>query len=161
MAARGRAERVPETLIFATPEEAAAWRERVEERLSQPGVRGVRRAREAVAETVAEEFVWHGEAVVYTQPWEHTAAEHQAVQQLVDVAFTADLAAALRQARRHDLYPRLIDLLHDVLAGQLYEVVVQERLNRQRLMGRLRLGVIGALGLLVAAGLVFWWGVSG
>lgn len=127
-----RTPRERETLIFDRPEAARRFAERVAERLRRTARPGVKRGRETVAEAVAEEFASHGEAASLTQPWEHTREEHKEVQELVDVAFARDLPAALRQARASAAYPRNIDLLHDVLTGELYAILQQRGLNRQR-----------------------------
>ncbi len=131
-AAHERTPRERETLIFDRPEAARRFAERVAERLRRTARPGVQRGREMVAEAVAEEFAAHGEAAGLTQPWQHTKEEHTEVQQLVDVAFARDLPAALRQARASAAYPRNIDLLHDVLTGELYAILQQRGLNRQR-----------------------------
>lgn len=128
-------ERTPqerETLIFSNPEAAQAFRERVEGRLSHDQRSGVGRSRELVAEEVAAEFAKEGEAVAsLRQPWEHTPQEHHEVQQLVNVAFAKDLKAALTQARQSESYPRNLDLLHDVLTGEMYKLISDQRVNKQ------------------------------
>lgn len=127
---RGPRER--ETLIFDRPEAARRFAERVAERMARTSRPGVRRGREVIAEAVAEEFAAQGEAASLTQPWQHTREEHTEAQRLVDVAFARDLPAALKQARSSASYPRNIDLLHDVLTGELYAILQQRGLNRQR-----------------------------
>lgn len=121
-----------ETLVFKSAEEAGGFRERVERpsiRLRQ-GLGG--RAR--LAEELQEEFARAGETVgVIKTPWEHTPTEHEEVQRLVDVAFAQDLPAAIRQARASGRYPRNLDLLHDVLTGEMYELMRQHGLQKQPL----------------------------
>lgn len=150
-----RAPQERETLIFATPEEAARFRENVAERLERAPVQGVTREREVVAEAVAEELNSYGEGagMVYTQPWHHSEAEHAAVQHLVNLAFAQDLLTALRIARRRPDFPRIVDLFHDALTGQLYEILRQERLNIQRVQGSLLFWAV-ALALLFVCALV-------
>jgi len=130
-----RSEKEPrsgETLIFGTPEEAREFAEGVEKRARRENLSGARRRREVVAEELAGEFAKQGEDVsLYTQPWEHTEDEHEEVQKLVDLAFLEDLPIALRRARKSDSYPRNIDLLHDVLTGQMYELMVKRGINKQ------------------------------
>lgn len=125
-----------ETLIFPNQEAAQSFREDVGEQLAQPAPAGVRRDKETVAAAVAKEFEQHGEAVgTIKEPWLHTPAEHEEVQQLVDVAFRRDLGAAIKQARQSQHYPRNLDLLHDVLTGEMYDLLREGGLNRQALGG--------------------------
>lgn len=129
-----RTPREKETLMFATPETAQAWRERVSESLAmqRPGVRA---DREVVSQAVAHEFEAAGEAVATIRhPWEHTPAEHEEVQQLVDEAFVKDLPAALATARKSPHYPRNLDLFHDLLTSEMYEHVKMSGLSKQPLM---------------------------
>lgn len=150
-------ERTPlerETLIFPTPDEAQGWLERVGERFSQEDRKGVRRRRELLREEMARQFDQHGEGVsLIAQPWEHTPQEHAEVQQLVDVAFERDLPAALRQARSSEYYPRNIDLFHDVLTTEMYELLQEHKLNRQPIS----VAVLVTVGIVVIAGLVIMW----
>lgn len=129
------AERTPnerQTMIFSRPEQAQGFTERVAEQLERQQMEGVHRRREVVAGAVAQEFASHGEAVeLIRTPWEHTAQEHAEVQHLVDVAFAKDLPAALRLARQSPHYPRNLDLLHDLLTGQMYALVQQSALHQQ------------------------------
>ncbi|MEX0649600.1 MAG: hypothetical protein WD200_01200 [Candidatus Andersenbacteria bacterium] len=126
-------ERTPqerETLIFSQPEQAQEFSERVAERITTPT--GQRSKKESLAQELAEEFDRQGEGVgKVLHPWEHTAEEHQEVQQLVNVAFEKDLPAALKLARSSNHYPRNIDLLHDVLTTEMYELVRESHLNHQ------------------------------
>lgn len=139
-----------ETLLFPTREEAQAWTEKVAEQAAATSRPGVRRDREVVAEAVAREFERQGEAVgSLTHPWEHSAAEHTEVQQLVDTAFAKDLGAALRAARGSDYYPRNIDLLHDVLTTEMYETIRTRRLNRQPV--RVGIWVTGGVAVVIVA----------
>lgn len=129
-------ERTPherETLIFPTLQEAQVWRERVGEQL-QSETPGVNAGRQVVGQAVAQQFESHGEGVAtFREPWEHSSAEHEEAQRLVDVAFTKDLGTALRQAKQSSHYPRNLDLLHDLLTGELYDHVRQSNLNKQSL----------------------------
>lgn len=117
--------------MFSSPEAAREWRQEVAEHLrEQPP--GVGREREIVGQAVAKEFEALGEGVtIIRQPWDHTPAEHQEVQQLVDTAFAEDLPKALAVAKTSPHYPRNIDLFHDVLTGELYEFVKQNKMNQQ------------------------------
>ncbi len=129
-----REPREKETLIFSEPERAREFAERVSERARRGSTPGVVRRREAVAQEVAAELARQGEAAdVLSRPWEHTAAEHKEVQELVDMAFDQDLSAALKKARASEDYPRNIDLLHDVLTSELYEMLQQRGINKQRI----------------------------
>lgn len=131
-------ERTPqerETLIFPTPEEAQSWREHVQDKLARPGVKDVDGSREVVGAEVAAQFAAHGEGATWLrEPWEHSPAEHEEAQKLVDVAFAHDLSAALKIAKRSVYYPRNLDLLHDLLTGELYEHVRQNKVNQQPLL---------------------------
>jgi len=134
MAGQEREPREKETLIFSTPERAREFAERVSERARRESGPGVTRRREAVGREVAAELLRQGEAAdVLSRPWEHTGAEHKEVQGLVDMAFDQDLSVALKKARGSDNYPRNIDLLHDVLTSELYEILQQRGINRQPL----------------------------
>lgn len=151
-------ERLPsdkETLIFSSSEKAAEFAERVRERAATEARPGIRRDREVVAEAVAEEFSRQGDDVGrYQQPWNHTEQEHKQVQQLVNIAFTDDLSAALAQARKSDQYPRIIDLFHDVLSGQLYEAMIKHQVHRQSLRRGFVLKGWGAMALLIIVAVV-------
>lgn len=143
-----------ETLMFPTAEEARSWTEQVGEQVEAASRDGVRRDREVVAQAVATEFEKQGEsAAALKQPWEHTPQEHEEVQRLVDLAFARDLGAALRRARTSAFYPRNIDLLHDVLTTEMYEMIRQQRLNRQPV----RVGLIVTAGVVILAGLLVMW----
>jgi len=142
-----------ETLIFPTPEAAQEWREQFGERLNRQEGRAVRRRRELLREELARQFEQQGEGVgLISHPWEHTQEEHVEVQHLVDVAFARDLPAALRQARASEFYPRNIDLFHDVLTTEMYELLQEHRLNRQPLS----LGVIISVSIIVLAALALF-----
>lgn len=139
-------ERTPqerETLIFPSSEEAKTWLEQFGERLGREAQPGIRRRRELLSEELAREFDKHGEGVgLITKPWEHTQDEHTEVQQLVDVAFGKDLPAALKLARSSGYYPRNIDLFHDVLTTEMYQLLKEHQLHRQPLWGAI-LATIG------------------
>jgi len=121
-----------ETLIFPSQEEAKGWAERVGDRLKREDRRGVSKRREVVAEEVAKEFERYGEGVgTVPLPWEHTQEEHSEAQRLIDLAFERDLPAALRKARASGHYPRNIDLFHDVLTAEMYDLVREHKLHRQ------------------------------
>lgn len=149
-----RTPRERETLIFPTPDEAQGWLERVGERMSREDRRGIRRRRELLGEELADQFDQQGEGVkVISHPWEHTPAEHAEVQHLVDLAFARDLPTALRQARSSDYYPRNIDLFHDVLTTEMYELLREHGLNRQPISW----GVLISVVIVVLAALVLLW----
>jgi hypothetical protein len=119
-----------ENLVFATAEEAGQFRESVEYAQVEHRGESQSRDREVVGEVLAEKFDQEGHGVSSLHaPWEHSQAEHDEVQVLVDMAFTHDLAAALRKAEQSPSFPRNIDLFHDVLTGELYEAVRTRRLN--------------------------------
>ncbi|MBI1833218.1 MAG: hypothetical protein HYR90_00105 [Candidatus Andersenbacteria bacterium] len=125
-----------ETLLFDNPEAANTFRERVERRTTAEERPGVKNRREVVADEVANEFQKQGEsATSLHQPWEHTPAEHEEVQDLVNVTFSQDLKAALTKARRSSNYPRNVDLLHDVLTSEMYQLMQQQEINKQSLSG--------------------------
>lgn len=134
MAGQEREPREKETLIFSTPERAREFAERVSGRARRESGSGVTMRREVVGREVADLLLKQGEAAdVLSRPWEHTGVEHKEVQELVDMAFDQDLSAALKKARGSDNYPRNIDLLHDVLTSELYEILQQRGINRQSL----------------------------
>jgi hypothetical protein len=136
-----RTARERETLIFSNREQAQQFQERLEGRVQREQQGGVDKRREVVADEIAAELEKvHDVPPALTQPWEHTAAEHEEVQQLVNVAFEKDLKAAISQARKSQHYPRNLDLLHDVLTGEMYSLLVSSRINRQPVIG----GVLGA-----------------
>lgn len=128
---RGRSSHERETLIFRTPEEAQEWRSEVDEKLKQRPEKPARQTREVVQEAVVQEFEQRGEAVTYTRPWEHTREEHHEAQQLLDVAFAKDLDAAIAKAKKSLHYPRNLDLMHDILTGEMYELVQERGVNQQ------------------------------
>ncbi|MDP3997593.1 MAG: hypothetical protein Q8P73_03785 [bacterium] len=133
---RERTPKEKETLMFAEREQAREFAERVEQRERQENRPGVRRRREIVGEEVAEEFARAGQPVeTVKEPWEHTPEEHQEAQALVDVAFSRDLSAALHQAKNSPHFPRVLDLFHDVLTGEMYGVITEQKLNRQPIIG--------------------------
>ena len=121
-----------ETLIFPDAEKAQEFKQEVHQRLAQGKRQGLPQGREHVAEAVAQQFAQHGESVqLIRHPWEHTPAEHAEAQKLVDLAFSRDLPAAIRQARKSDHYPRNLDLFHDVLTGEMYTLMKQSGIDRQ------------------------------
>jgi len=150
-------ERAPtnESLIFNKPEEAREFSERVEGRVREDLRQGVEKRREAVAEEVALEIEREGqETVDTTQPWEHSPQEHQEVQGLVEVAFRENLSLALKRARQSDNYPRIVDLFHDVLTGQMYDALVKVGVNKQKVSRNQVFLLVGAMLLIVIALLV-------
>lgn len=149
---RERSPQERETLIFPSSEQAREFAERVDEKSRQDKVRGVKRRREMVAEAVSDEFIKQGEAVNnYLQPWEHNKQEHEEAQKLVDEAFEKDLSVAIKKAQGSDNYPRNLDLFHDVLIGEMYEVLTERGLNKQRLASRQVLWGMGVVILLLVA----------
>lgn len=159
MAGQERERRERETLIFPTPERAREFAERVGERARRESGPGVKRRREAVSQEVAAELLKQGEAAdVLSRPWEHTAAEHKEVQELVDMAFDQDLSAALKKARRSGTYPRNIDLLHDVLTSELYGILQQRGINRQPLKSwTVIMGIIAVIVFLLCVWLLLFF----
>lgn len=147
-------ERTPqerETLIFPSSEEAQGWLEQFGERLGRETRPGFRRRRELLGEELAREFERHGEGVAkILRPWEHTPDEHAEVQHLVDVAFGRDLPAALKLARNSGHYPRNIDLFHDVLTTEMYQLLQEQGLRRQPL----GLGIVITVGIILIAVLI-------
>jgi hypothetical protein len=155
------AERTPrekETLIFATPEEAQRWRESVGEQLRAPQTEGVHRQKDIVGQAVAKQFEQTGEGVgVIRHPWEHTPQEHEEAQHLVDIAFSKDLWAAVKQARSSPHYPRNLDLFHDVLTNELYEGLREHGLQKQSVIpAALGAAIVLAVGLLLAIVVIFF-----
>lgn len=147
---RERTSQERETLIFPTREAAQEWQEQFGEQLRRGEGRVVRRRRELLREELAREFERQGEGVgLIAQPWEHTTQEHAEVQHLVDIAFARDLPAALKAARSSEHYPRNIDLFHDVLTTEMYELLQEHKLNRQPLSLPLLLTVITVVAALV------------
>lgn len=119
-----------ESLIFSDPEKAQEFTGRLEKRAEKGFSRESRR--EQLAEELVHEFEQEGEGVDrITHPWEHTSQEHEEVQQLVTIAFEKDLPTALRAARSSDHYPRNVDLLHDLLTTEMYDLVQESQLNKQ------------------------------
>lgn len=146
-----------ETLIFKTPEQAREWREQVGERLEQARQPGVDRRREQLGEEISKEFAVHGEAAGGLRtPWEHTHAEHEEVQALVDTAFAKDLPAALRVAAKSAHYPRNLDLFHDVLTGEMYKLLIEHKLNKQPVGAITIMGAV-ILIVVIAICLFFWF----
>lgn len=119
--------------MFATPEAAQVFRENVGEKLAAQPKGRVRRDKEIVGEVVAGQFAQYGEGASITHPWEHTPTEHEEVQALVDMAFAEDLPAALKAAKQSSSYPRNLDLFHDLLTNEMYELVRQTNLTNQPL----------------------------
>jgi len=142
-----------ETLIFPQAEQAQEFAGKVAEKLNEQAPNDVKQQREVVGQAVAEEFIQHGEAVdTLRDPWDHTPAEHSEAQQLVDEAFNKDLSAAIKTAQQSQHYPRNLDLFHDVLTNEMYDLIRQNNLNRQPLVGRLLFiaGIILAAVLVIA-----------
>ncbi len=149
-------ERTPyerESLIFPTPQEGREFSERVGEKLQQNDVAGIGRHKEIVAEEIAAQLEKTGEGVQSIKhPWEHTPAEHAEAQHLVDIAFSKDLWAAVGQARKSEHYPRNLDLFHDVLTNEMYQLIKEHNLQRQSLIpAGLGLALILSVGLLAIA----------
>jgi hypothetical protein len=150
-----RSRQEQETLMYNNPERATAWREGMQEKLQAAPQAGVRRERELVGEALADEFAQEGVGVTsLTHPWEHTAAEHAEVQQLVDLSFASDLRAALKKARGSPNWPRNLDLFHDVLTTEMYELVREHKLNKQPLLGWVLFGLGIILGTLLVSGIL-------
>lgn len=140
--------------MYSTPEQAAEWQEGVREKLQVEAGREVRRGREVVAEAVADQFAEAGHAVSLSHPWEHSEGEHEEAQELVDLAFANDLSTALKVARQSKHYPRNLDLFHDVLTTEMYDLVREHKLNQQPLTGW-AIFVIGViLGALLVSGIL-------
>lgn len=153
MPATERTPREQETLVYQTPQEAQQLTERIKLRVEQQQQTGQVAPREVIGEIVADELAMHGHGVsTLSQPWEHTEAEHTEAQQLLDVAFDRDLSVALTKARASKHYPRNLDLFHDVLTNELYQMIVQHKLNRQPLVGwgflLIVIVLVGLLGVL-------------
>jgi hypothetical protein len=68
---------------------------------------------------------------VIRHPWDHSPQEHHETQELVNTAFEKDLRAAIQQARQGNHYPRNLDLFHDVLTSEMYDLLKETHLNRQ------------------------------
>ena len=155
---RERAPQERETLIFPSSEQAREFAERVDKESRQEKVRGVKRQREMVADAVSNEFIKQGEAVNnYSQPWEHNKEEHEEAQRLVDEAFEKDLSVAIKKAQGSDNYPRNLDLFHDVLIGEMYDLLMKRGLNKQA-VGIKMIVVYGVVVvILVIIFLLVWW----
>ena len=154
---RERSPQERETLIFSSPEQAQEFAERVDESSRQEKVRGVKRRREMVAEAVEDEFIRQGETVnSYLQPWEHNKAEHEEAQRLVDEAFEKDLSAAIKKAQDSDSYPRNLDLFHDVLIGEMYDLLIKRGLNKQP-VGKRFIAVLGVAAAVLAVLFLLVW----
>lgn len=154
-------ERTPleqETLIYSTPEQAQGLRERVAEQVARERRPDVARDREVVAEAVAHEMERTGQPPdLLKRPWEHTQEEHEEAQRLVDLTFQKDLPTALRQAEKSPHYPRILDLYHDVLTGEMYDLLRQERVNQQPLVGWGLILVAVIVGVLAGALVTVLW----
>lgn len=132
MAGRERTPHEQQTLIFSNQEKAGEFRERVENRVTQPNTSQAGAKRQAISQELAQEFEKEGEVVSsLREPWEHSEEEHLEVQSLVNEAFEKDFTAALKKAKASPHYPRNLDLLHDVLTKQMYEALVQHGANKQ------------------------------
>ncbi len=133
----GQRERSPherETLVFASPEEAKNFQERVVQKREQERQSDVRDDRSTISQELEKEFAQHGESVdTVKDPWEHSSGEHEEAQRLVNIAFEKDLSAAVREARKSKHYPRNLDLVHDVMTGQLYDMLREHKANKQPL----------------------------
>lgn len=126
-----RTPRERETLMFKDVETAQEFKEQTTEQLRQ-NQGGVKKRRDVVAEKIAQEFESQGAPVTLVrEPWEHTPAEHEEAQDLVDTAFQVDLPAALKKARESSHYPRNLDLFHDLLTNEMYEAIRESRLDKQ------------------------------
>lgn len=120
------------TLMFESSERARQFSERVAENVQQRRRPGVRADKEVMAEEVAHEFEQQGEPVdIIREPWQHTKEEHEEAQQLVNLTFQRDLGAALRKARASRNYPRNLDLFHDVLTHEMYQLMQSSEVNKQ------------------------------
>ena len=128
-------ERTPkerETLIFSNSEQAGKFTERIQEQWEQAEKRSAGHKKKVIQDEVAKEFEKYGQAVQSIKhPWDHSPAEHEETQQLVDLAFAKDLGAALRVAQKSEHYPRNLDLFHDILTGEMYDLLKETKLNRQ------------------------------
>lgn len=137
------------TLMFESSERARQFSEKVAERVKQKNRPGIRTDKEVVAQEVAEEFEQHGEPIdIIREPWQHTTQEHEEAQQLVNLAFQRDLGAALRKARMSRNYPRNLDLFHDVLTHEMYQLLQLSEVNKQPL-GLWMILIIGIVALAV------------
>lgn len=156
----GQRERSPqerETLIFASPEEAKGFQERVRKQQEQQQKIDVKDDRAGISAALQQEFVQQGESVrTVKDPWEHSPQEHEEAQRLVNVAFEKDLSAAVKEARKSKHYPRNLDLVHDVMTGELYEVLKEHRVNKQPLEHWL-IGISIGAGILLLIFLGLLW----
>ncbi len=153
---RERSPQERETLIFPNPEAAHVFKERVAERFSRAPSPSTQQQHGVIADAIAEQFAGAGEGVqLVREPWLHTPAEHAEAQQLVDTAFAQDLGAALKAARHSPHYPRNLDLFHDVLTREMYDLLVQEKVNQQGVGGWLL--VLLTVGLLTVLSLLILW----
>ena len=147
-------EEKPESLIFGSKESANEFIERVEKRKAQETRQGVRRDRELLADELMREIEKQGEEAIDTsRPWEHSPEEHREVQGLVEMAFREDLILALKKMRKSSNYPRIVDLFHDVLTDQMYEILTKAGLNKQG-VGRGAWGMLGLVLLLLVVALL-------
>ncbi len=159
-AASERTPREKETLIFPTAEGAQEFSERVRGRVRKQPYQDVQAGREIMAAEVAEEFAKAGEPVDNIRhPWNHTPAEHEEVQTLVNIAFEKDLSFALKKAQQSSSYPRNLDLLHDVLTTEMYDFIMKQQFNRQPMgsWAAVMLGVVLAVLLLLVGVLMSAW----
>lgn len=123
-----------EKLIFRSPEHAAEFTEHVEQRINQERKSGVSNPKEIVAQELAKQFEAEGHGVSQlTRPWEHTKEEHGEVQQLVNVSFMHGLTYAIAQAEKSASFPRNIDLLHDLLTGEMYDAILRSHKHVQHI----------------------------
>lgn len=130
MGIENRTTRERETLVFHSPEDAADFTRDVESRIHEENKPGVSQDREVVARELAKQFEQEGHGISpLTHPWEHSDVEHAEAQRLVDLAFDKDLSVAISEAEKSSLFPRNIDLFHDVLTGEMYEAIQKSRVN--------------------------------
>ena len=145
-------ERTPyekDTLIFSSPTEAREFTASVEGQWARPGEGAVTK-RDVVKNEVARRIEDAGEVLqTIHQPWPHTDEEHADAQQLVDLAFQKNLRVALREAKKRAYYPRNLDLFHDLLTGEMYDLVRETGMNSSPLL----VWALEIMGILLVAGL--------
>ncbi|MDA1168926.1 MAG: hypothetical protein O3A36_01150 [bacterium] len=123
-----------EKLIFRSPEHAAEFTKHVEHRINQERKPDISNPKEIVSQELAKQFEIEGHGVsLLSHPWEHTKEEHAEVQQLVNVSFMHGLTSAIAQAEKSTSFPRNIDLLHDLLTGEMYDAILRSRIIVQRM----------------------------
>jgi hypothetical protein len=145
-----------ESLLFRNPEQADSFRQSYERRVEKEALPGVNRGREIMADHLVEVFEHEGVGITpVREPWEHSTAEHEEVQQLVEVAFTDGLEGAIHRAKESPHFPRNIDLLHDVLTGRLYEAVVTSRANSYHPSLKMFVGIFALFLMIIVAVIAF------